>query len=52
VPTFGSDKGFPFAFWVFAPLPLGVQVQAVTGLDRRGRRVAGAAKLLLTACRA
>jgi hypothetical protein len=52
VPTFGSDKGFPFAFWVYVPLPLDTQVQGVTGLDRRGRRVAGAAELRHAACRA
>jgi hypothetical protein len=45
VPTFGPDKNLPFTVWVLAPLPLDVQVRAVTGLDASGQQVGPPAKL-------
>jgi hypothetical protein len=38
VPTF-RKKGFPFAFWVVAPLPPDAKPLAFTGLDAAGREV-------------
>jgi hypothetical protein len=44
VPAAGRNKSLPFTVWVLAPLPLGVQVRAVIGLDAAGRQVGRPAK--------
>jgi hypothetical protein len=39
VPTFGK-KGFPFAFWVVAPLPPDARPLAYTSFDAAGQQIA------------
>ena len=39
VPTF-RRKGFPFAFWVLAPIPLDVMPLAFTSFDAGGQQIA------------
>jgi hypothetical protein len=40
VAVLGREQRFGFAFFVFAPLPLGTRVLDVLGLDAAGRQVA------------
>ena len=39
VPTF-TRKGFPFAFWVVAPLPHEARPRSFTSFDAAGQRIA------------
>jgi hypothetical protein len=39
VPTF-RRKGFPFTFWVLAPVPLNILPLAFTSFDAAGRQIA------------